>query len=304
MNLDRVSSPSPSRQAYERSFAGRRFNWLQQIASDRDLPLPALHVAVVLANKLHSKPGEHFFTAWLFQETIAAELDVSDRAVRTSIAALKKRGYLTVIQRGHHQSAIYKPLLKPDETGTDLPASEQSDRNETSGLRDLDRNVSSGLKPSDRKFCDSQTGIKLPGEEDDEEDDLREEDESATKTKGKVTRSKNGRRRPQTSPPEGFHLSADLEEYAARTAGWKLGRASAEFDRFLDYWRSKGALFADWDAAWRNWVRKGTEIDKRNQPQTGITIDEHGNQVQMPPPTRQPYRPRSHLDLLFEDDGR
>src|SRR5438034_1292009 len=47
---------SGARQAYNRSFAGRRFKWLQQILSDREQPPLALHVAMVLANKLHSKP--------------------------------------------------------------------------------------------------------------------------------------------------------------------------------------------------------------------------------------------------------
>ncbi|WP_439356737.1 hypothetical protein [Bradyrhizobium sp. DASA03007] len=78
---------------------------------------------MVLAKKLHSKPGDQHFTAWLFQRTIAADLEVTDRAVRTAIAALVVGGHLEVTQRGHHQSAVYRPVLKPDQSGMDFPVS-------------------------------------------------------------------------------------------------------------------------------------------------------------------------------------
>ncbi|WP_128944342.1 hypothetical protein [Bradyrhizobium zhanjiangense] len=90
---------------------------------------------MVLAKKLHSKPGDQHFTAWLFQRTIAADLEVTDRAVRTAIAALVVGGHLEVTQRGHHQSAVYRPVLKPDQPGMDFPVSDQSGRNETSYRR-------------------------------------------------------------------------------------------------------------------------------------------------------------------------
>jgi hypothetical protein len=299
LTSDGQSRPA-ARQAYDRSFAGRRFNWLQQILADRELQPFALHVAMALANKLHSKPGEQYFTAWLFQGTIAEALSVTDRSVRNAIAALVENGHLAVVQRGHHQSAIYRPLLKPDQTGTDFSVSEP-DRNEFSGLSDLDRNGFSGLKPSDRKNHVTQTGTDFPTEEDYEEDDSREEDERATKPKVKDSIPKTRRRRPQTPSPQGFHLSAGLEEYASQTASWNRGRASAEFDRFMDYWRSKGVLFADWDAAWRNWVRKGAEIDKNNQLQAGVTIDNAtGQPVATPPPNRPlPYRRESNTERLM-----
>jgi hypothetical protein len=125
----------------------------------------------------------------------------------------------------------------------------------------------------------------------------------------KRTRSKNGRRLPQTSWPDGFFLDDDLADHAAEKAGWDHGRAFEEFSRFENHHRAKGSIFADWRAAWRTWVSNGIRFDRdRTQQQAGITIDQNGNPVassppnRPPPPNRQPYRQRSHFDML-EDDG-
>jgi hypothetical protein len=293
---------SSSRQAYDRSFGGRRFNWLKQIVADRKLPPLALHVAMVLAKNLHSKPGEQYFTSWLCQGTIAADLDVTDRAVRTAIAALGAGGHLAVTQRGHHKPAIYKPL----QTGTDIPASDHEDRNETSGLNDSDRNETSGLNPSDRKFDVNQTGTKLPTEEDKEENDSREEDSGGSPTNVRESiPEKNRRRVVQTPWPDGFVLDDDMTSHAADKAGWDIGRAFTEFDRFQNFHRSKGTMFADWKAAWRTWVANGIRYDReRGQQQQGgpVIIDQNGNRVNTPPPwqTKQPFRRRSNSDFAFE----
>jgi hypothetical protein len=88
-------------------------------------------------------------------------------------------------------------------------------------------------------------------------------------------------------------------------SGRDLGRAFAEFERFENYHRSKGTRFADWRAAWRTWCSNGAKFDReRAQHQGGTVIDEAGNTIQMQPPARQPYRQRSHLDLLSGEDER
>jgi hypothetical protein len=47
----------------------------------------------------------------------------------------------------------------------------------------------------------------------------------------------------------------------AEAHGWDSSRAKDEFERFADYHRAKGSVFANWDAAWRTWVRNGIKFD-------------------------------------------
>jgi uncharacterized protein YdaU (DUF1376 family) len=49
----------------------------------------------------------------------------------------------------------------------------------------------------------------------------------------------------------------------ASAQGLANGRAQAEFEKFRDFWAAKagqGATKADWQAAWRSWVRKAIEM--------------------------------------------
>lgn len=39
-----------------------------------------------------------------------------------------------------------------------------------------------------------------------------------------------------------------------------------ETDCFLDYHRAKGSRFADWNAAWRNWMRRVEKYSARRTP--------------------------------------
>jgi hypothetical protein len=39
-----------------------------------------------------------------------------------------------------------------------------------------------------------------------------------------------------------------------------------ERERFVDYWRSRGEARKDWDAAYRNWIRKASEYGSRARP--------------------------------------
>lgn len=39
-----------------------------------------------------------------------------------------------------------------------------------------------------------------------------------------------------------------------------------ERDKFRDYWRSRGEVRRDWDAAYRNWIRKEHEFSQARAP--------------------------------------
>lgn len=53
--------------------------------------------------------------------------------------------------------------------------------------------------------------------------------------------------------PEPFPDSSDL---AAQVAAWRPGMLERELSKFRDHWRGNGERKVDWQATWRNWVRR------------------------------------------------
>lgn len=77
--------------------------------------------------------------------------------------------------------------------------------------------------------------------------------------------------RPDAKPVRSARLPADWKPRPADIA-WateKYGDTvdeEAERDRFVDYWVSKGEARRDWDAAYRNWIRKAHDISASRKP--------------------------------------
>jgi Helix-turn-helix domain len=88
-------------QADKPKFMRGMFLWLQQVATDRELPPMALHVATALASHVNQKTKEAF--PW--QKTLANTLSITMRAVQRNVAELTARGHLRVIG----PSERYKP---------------------------------------------------------------------------------------------------------------------------------------------------------------------------------------------------
>lgn len=59
--------------------------------------------------------------------------------------------------------------------------------------------------------------------------------------------------------PDGYGPPVELVQWAVRDLGLASGDVWMETDKFRDYHLSKGSLFKDWNAAWRNWMRKAVE---------------------------------------------
>lgn len=75
--------------------------WLQQVAVDHMLPPMARILAVALSKFVNQNTGD----AWPKQETLAAALGISIRAVARNAAQLVGRGHLEVPSRMVGQSA-------------------------------------------------------------------------------------------------------------------------------------------------------------------------------------------------------
>jgi hypothetical protein len=52
-----------------------------------------------------------------------------------------------------------------------------------------------------------------------------------------------------------------------RSKGLDPPRVAKEFDKFRNYHQSKGSVFADWLAAWRNWVGNAIEFEQKGSQQ-------------------------------------
>jgi len=69
---------------------------------------------------------------------------------------------------------------------------------------------------------------------------------------------------------------------------WREDRIALEVSQFVDHYGSKGERRADWDAAWRNWVRRardgppetvGGKAEKRAKWAAELTGGEHGQRT-------------------------
>lgn len=74
-----------------------------------------------------------------------------------------------------------------------------------------------------------------------------------------------GEPRPPTAAPKRRATAcptseAEAGEVVAFAERWKCDAAHAEWPKFLDFHRAKRSVFADWSAAWRNWVRRSAEF--------------------------------------------
>jgi len=91
-------------------FVQFKFAWLDQIASDADLPLGASRVAVILCHRyVNNENG----AAWPSMARIAADLNLAERSAQRMFAELVKRGHLEIEPGGGRKKTNkYYPILK------------------------------------------------------------------------------------------------------------------------------------------------------------------------------------------------
>jgi Helix-turn-helix domain len=278
------------------SFTKMKFDCLVQIAMDRCLPPLASSLAIILTEYINRQSR----TAWPTQETLANRLGVTIRAVQKVTKALEDKGHLSVtVARGRHKPNVYRFIQK----NTNTRSCFQSEKHEQSFAFSVEENMNNGSQEHEQPCTKTRTAVRTepidePSDEPIEGKILKESD-SIPKTR---------RRRVQTSWPDGFHLGDEQAKDAESKARWDLSRAFAEFERFENYHRGKGSMFADWKAAWRMWVMNGIKFDRERAQNQGAVIDnDTGKVVSFPQGSRQharsSYRGRSNTELAFEEDG-
>lgn len=104
------NAPEEQRRADRSAFTRFKFEWLNQIAADGELPPNACRVAVRLAH-YHDRDKGY---AWPGIERLAGELGIkSPNTVRAAVKALEKRGHLAVewSAGGPKQTHRFVPIL-------------------------------------------------------------------------------------------------------------------------------------------------------------------------------------------------
>lgn len=81
----------------------------------------------------------------------------------------------------------------------------------------------------------------------------------ATTAKPKTQRAK-----PKRALPLPFLMTEVMLAWAADSA--PLVNLDRETERFIDYWTAEGKSKADWDATWRNWMRRAQDNAERGGP--------------------------------------
>jgi hypothetical protein len=69
-------------------------------------------------------------------------------------------------------------------------------------------------------------------------------------------------RKRATPPPDSFEVTEPMASWAVE-AGLSKDQVIPQTERFLDHFRGQGKAMKDWDATWRNWIRKAVEYRSR-----------------------------------------
>ena len=203
------------------------------------LEIPATSNLVLLSLADQANDGG---TCWPSQPQIAKRCSLTDRAVRVQIQLLEEAGMLTrAVKPGVGTTFI---LTAPEaEPRNDIPP-----RNEVPPRNDIPPTPEHGSGHPGTSFRQTVSKRQKPSEA---------AGKPAPGDAGRKQRS-NGSRLPAD-----WVLPKAWGEWALSEAhGWSAEQVRKTSERFKDYWISKAgrdAVKADWQATWRNWVRREAE---------------------------------------------
>ncbi len=192
--------------------------------------------------------------------TIAAKVCCSEDQARRMVHALIKRGLVAVVGNEHGgapgSSRKYRINLDPLTAGADATPTPCTGASPTAGAdaRGINgRRVASmqvdGLHPCGFTPC---TGASLSVIE----PSFNREGHNTT---GKSVTKHKRRRLPRTACPGSVDVTDRMSEWAI-SEGVPKDRVLPETSKFIDHHLREGSLFSNWDAAWRNWMRKAVEF--------------------------------------------
>ncbi|WP_049730647.1 helix-turn-helix domain-containing protein [Rhizobium ecuadorense] len=216
-----------------KGFAAWKFDLIDRMSTDHRLSATDFRVGYRLLHYMDAATGDCFPR----QETIAADLGLTDRTVRNALVSLRACGWLTIEERplpkGRGKSNLYH--FEDASTGSTVPVNDATTGNSAQDFR--------------------KTASRASEEE---------HVEYNTLNRGEVRAHTPDRER-GTRIPENF--SPDVS--VALDLGMTLEQAERSALNFRDYWRAAPGAAGrklDWAATWRVWARNDAAKAARNWP--------------------------------------
>jgi hypothetical protein len=92
-------------------------------------------------------------------------------------------------------------------------------------------------------------------------------------TRIKSPKNRHGNRQKRVPFPGDFRVSAEVRDWAAAK---QLPSPDAEIEKFKNYHLAKGSTFADWPAAFRNWILKAAEFSSNGRVSSTRVVAQAG----------------------------
>jgi DNA-binding transcriptional MocR family regulator len=206
-----------------KKFTTWKLDLLDRMSADPRLSGSDFRVGYRFLHYMDSATGDCFPR----QETIAADLGLTDRTVRSALANLRACGWLEIEERpllkGRGKSNLYH--FQDATTGSTVPVNGATTGNSAPDFR--------------------KTASGASKEEHVERNTLNRESAKLV---------------PRDRPLPG-HFKPDLG--VALSAGMDHAEAERQAAMFVDYYLAKGKPVRDWNAAWRNWIRRVPDFARR-----------------------------------------
>lgn len=222
-------------------FASWKFDLLDRMSADPRLSATDFRTAYRLFSYMDAGTGDCFPR----QETIATDLGLTDRTVRSALVNLRACGWLTIEERplpkGRGKSNFYH--FNDPTTGSAVPVNNTNTGNE----------IPVNASTTGNSAHDFRKSASAPS--------IDEHFEFNPLDKGKA-------RKRELAPDRGTRIPEDFQPDLAEALkfGFRSDEASLEADAFRDHWRSKPGADGrkvDWPATWRNWCRREWKFRQR-----------------------------------------
>ncbi|MGO6880694.1 helix-turn-helix domain-containing protein [Rhizobium ruizarguesonis] len=218
-----------------RKFTASKLDLLDRMSADHRLSATDFR----LAYRVFSYMDAHSGACFPRQETIAADLGVTDRTVRNSLVNLRACGWLEIEERalpkGRGKSNFYR--FQDATKGSTVPVNNTI----TGNVLPVNGATTGSLAPDFRKTDSGASNKEHVGK--------------------KNTLNRGESRKRELAPDRGTRIPDDFQPDLSETLkfGFTSDEASLEADAFRDHWRAKPGADGrklDWPATWRNWCRR------------------------------------------------
>jgi hypothetical protein len=272
------------------AWAKRKFQWLWEVAKDPTLRGLPSSIAMALAGYYLNSKSE---TAYMGQDTLAADLKANPRSIQDAFGKLIKSGKLGCeVRRGRTNRYWMLPgdgphTVPPDDKGT--VSTPYRDGAHTVGgtvstpyrygAHTVRTQGEPGKNPGSNPERDAADAAPLSAahapppfggsggagpHNGAKQDAPSGEAKQDTPSKAKHAHAS---RRKTPFPPDWECSIVELEVAEELCPHWDdVEYIIDQFDKFRVWHRIRGIQFVDWDLAWCNWCERGKDYDAKHQP--------------------------------------